>query len=100
MENYTDQSRFTKFEPVYVNHKGKTLKDITTVKSYEMFLVNLDNVQYRIATIPKEVENRPDLLSFLAYGTSGYWWLLILFNGILDPYTELTADKEIKIPIL
>lgn len=100
MENYTDQSRFTKFQPVYINHRGKTIKDITTTKAYEVFLQSLDGVNYKLARIPKELENRPDLISLLAYGTSGYWWLIVLFNGILDPFTELTVNKEIKIPII
>jgi hypothetical protein len=33
--------------------------------------------------------NRPDLLSFNIYGRADYWWILLKFNNIMDPFTEL-----------
>ena len=45
-------------------------------------------------------ENRPDLISNAAYGTSGYWWVILLANAIEDPLSGLKSGDEIKIPIL
>ena len=33
--------------------------------------------------------SRPDLISFNIYGRADYWWILMKFNNIIDPFTEL-----------
>jgi len=42
---------------------------------------------------------RPDIVSFLEYGTSGYWWFLAAVSGVVDPY-ELPEQDLMKIPRL
>lgn len=41
---------------------------------------------------------RPDLISFRAYGTARYAWLVLQYNTIVDPVTELTTGAEILLP--
>jgi hypothetical protein len=41
---------------------------------------------------------RPDMLSQRAYGKAMYAWLILQFNNIIDPETELVAGKEIFLP--
>lgn len=81
-----------------VNHKGKPFNTIISSPDYIAFLESFPTIPYKIALISKEFENRADLLSFAAYQTPAYWWLIILFNGIRDPFSELVVNKEIKIP--
>jgi hypothetical protein len=33
--------------------------------------------------------NRPDLISFNAYKKADYWWIILKFNNVIDPFTEL-----------
>ncbi len=37
-------------------------------------------------------------LSFKFYGDKNYWWVLGLYNGILDPIGGLTPGTSIQIP--
>ena len=41
---------------------------------------------------------RPDLISYDMYGTDSYWWMVMKFNGICDPFTELTSGVVLQIP--
>ena len=33
---------------------------------------------------------RPDLISFNVYKKADYWWVIMKFNNIIDPFTELS----------
>ena len=37
-------------------------------------------------------------ISFKFYNTIGLWWLICKFNNIINPFTEITPGKFIKIP--
>ncbi len=47
--------------------------------------------------IPKMFENRPDLIANNLYGSEDYWWLVLWFNGMVDPFQNLTVGTEILI---
>jgi hypothetical protein len=40
----------------------------------------------------------PDLISYKVYGTEEYWWLILRFNRIIDPFTELETGDLLYIP--
>lgn len=44
-------------------------------------------------------EGRPDLLGYLFYGDPGLWWVIALYNGIIDPTEELITGKLLLIPL-
>lgn len=37
-------------------------------------------------------------IAFQYYGDSGYWGQIALYNGILNPFTEVVPNKQILIP--
>jgi hypothetical protein len=41
---------------------------------------------------------RPDLISYNAYGTVQFWWIILLQNNISNPFTEMTEGSIIEIP--
>lgn len=41
---------------------------------------------------------RPDLISVSVYGSDVYWWMIMKFNGVCDPFTELVTGSVIDIP--
>ena len=49
-------------------------------------------------TITKEIQQRPDLVSHIAYGDSSYWWIIYEFNGIKDPFFSLKLNDILRIP--
>ena len=44
--------------------------------------------------------SRPDLISVDVYGTDSYWWMIMEYNGICDPFTELVSGSVLDIPSL
>lgn len=82
-----------------VSFRGKTLTDIGSSKKYISFLQQLTTKkQSRIAIIPSELEARPDLLAFAAYGTEQLWWLIVEANSAYDYEVDLKAGTQILIP--
>jgi len=100
MISYSNTSRFTLYSPTKITHRGKIIKDITSSPKFDIFYSDLGNTDFRLATISPRFENRPDLISQAAYGTPGYWWVILLANGIEDALSGLKSGDEIKIPVL
>jgi hypothetical protein len=98
MAAYEDKSRFTLQGYTRVTHKGKQLKDISSSPRYNSFIQNLPSIGGRLAKVTIDFEGRPDLISYKAYGTTAYWWLILLANNILDIDEDLVVGKIIKIP--
>jgi hypothetical protein len=88
------------FDPVKLEHRGKVIKDLSSSTRWNSFITNMDNLEFDYAYIPAGLENRPDLLSHAAYGTAGYWWLILLANNVEDAYSGLPQDALIRIPRL
>ncbi len=42
--------------------------------------------------------NRLDLISVVFYGEARWWWVIAMYNNILDPYVEVTAGTVLLIP--
>lgn len=39
-------------------------------------------------------------IAFSFYGSADYWWIVCLYNGILDPITELVPGLVLQLPNL
>lgn len=48
--------------------------------------------------VTQDLEKRPDLVSYKAYGIPDLWWVIYEFNGIRDPLFELTIGQVLRIP--
>ena len=42
----------------------------------------------------------PDLLSYDLYGTTDYWWVLCMYNGVVRIFADMTEGTLWKIPAL
>lgn len=51
-------------------------------------------------SISQDLINRPDLISYKAYGTPDLWWAIYEYNGIRDPLFNMQPGQIIKIPQL
>ena len=51
-------------------------------------------------TIEGPFVDRPDLISMRYFGNYHLGWLICEYNDIIDPFTEFTLGKKIKIPYL
>ena len=94
-------SRFQTYAALDTTHRGLPFKNLVSSKDWRSFLVDgLGTATYNVAVIPANMEYRPDIISFSAYGSVNLWWLICSANSIIDPNTELYAGKQIKIPII
>jgi len=41
---------------------------------------------------------RPDLISYRAYGSVGFWWVILAFNDIENPLTDIEPGMLIELP--
>jgi len=41
---------------------------------------------------------RPDLISYRCYGTVEFWWLILVWNKIENPFTDLIEGMILQIP--
>tara|TARA_R100000152_G_C6781171_1_gene215113 strand:- start:3921 stop:4226 length:306 start_codon:yes stop_codon:yes gene_type:complete len=80
-------------------HKGR---NITTSVGSQIDAVseNITDVQTKIGRVPAGFEHRPDLISNVFFGTPGYWWYLMLVNGVTDPFEGFNSGDQILIPVI
>ena len=80
-------------------HKGHNVT--TSVGSpMDSMVLNLPSIPTKKGVIPAGFEHRPDLISNIFYGSPGYWWYLMLVNGVTDPFEGFNSGDQILIPIL
>jgi len=51
-----------------------------------------------VTTVLDREVARADLISFRIYGKATYAWLVLQYNNIVDPETELVKDKSLRLP--
>jgi len=61
----------------------------------DKFTMSQEPGYYRVSTIDGM---RPDKVSYKAYGTVNYWWVICLANGIDSPLETLEVGTLLKIP--
>lgn len=94
----TDRGPYS-LDEVRVNHRNITTNTIVNSEKFDLLLENLDNAfKYDIGYIPAGYEHRPDLISNLFYNSPKNWWLLMLVNGINDPFEGFNLNDVILIP--
>lgn len=79
-----DMSKFLEFSDNFDPLNSAIMSDITTLPQGGQYTVQGE-------------DGRPDLLSFRIYGHSQYWWILLLYNRIID-YSNLTTGYIILYP--
>jgi hypothetical protein len=57
-------------------------------------------LQFDYFTITDSEVGQPDLIAYIHYQDETLWWIICLYNQIIDPQTELVTGKRLKIPNL
>ena len=96
----SSKSRFSQFSFRSATHRDKPIKDIVSSKSWENISKTYKNSPSNLAIVPNGMEGRPDLISNSVYGTPYMWWVICVANNISDPFEQLKAGKQIKLPII
>lgn len=63
------------------------------------------NMQYQVAASKNYNVDQSDQanapgIAFNFYGSTDYWWVVCMYNGILDPITEFTPGRVLQLPTL
>ena len=58
------------------------------------------NIQYGFHTVTEEDLGQPDGIAYRYYEDSNWWWLIMSYNGIINPMTDLKLGQRLKIPNL
>lgn len=93
MANFNKTSRYSS-RTIEVNREGKRF--ITLREP-----LNLEHAAGDIfVTITEELTQRPDLISYRAYGDRSLWWVIYEYNEISDPLFELKTGTILRIPAI
>jgi hypothetical protein len=89
------------YDSQLVSHRNTKVKTIINSPKFESLLESVNTAyEYEVGFVPVGYEHRPDLISNVFYGTASNWWLLMLVNGISDPFEGFFVNQRILIPIL
>jgi len=85
----------------YIPHKKKITNTAVGSDGFDMTSFELEEAYaFEVAYVIPGYEHRPDLISDIFYKTPEYWWLILLYNNIDDPFEGLNVGDQIKIPVL
>jgi hypothetical protein len=93
MANFRANSRYT---------NGK----VTTNRLNKTFLILRKPIKLEedstdtFIEVDQQLEKRPDLVSYKAYGVSELWWAIYEFNNIRDPFFDLKSGQILRIPAI
>jgi len=63
--------------------------------SLSEFKMEYEPVHYRIRS--SDIL-RPDMISYKCYGVVDFWWIILLVNGIDNPFTDLVEGDLLTVP--
>ena len=78
---------------------GTTEVNKTAIEWWERNVFEVDPSDF-LYVVEKKFEGRLDLITAVYLGNENvsYWWVIAMLNNILDPYSEVTTGKIIRIP--
>lgn len=78
--------------PIYQDGEGREF-----FESFVTYFIPEDPTD-QYFTVPPGAEGRLDLISHHVYGTSKYWWILVLANDIVDPFDDVVEGMILRYP--
>ena len=97
----SDKKSFYSIGSEIYEFNGKQVRSIVGNTEADKFIEEKgDLYKFKVGWIPAGYEHRPDLISQVYYKTPNYWWMILLFNNIKDPFEGLNTGDRIFIPIL
>jgi len=81
-----------------LTNRAVTLEYISKNNDYDVLKKFVDNEFYKLSSTSYTLKNddRIDNLSYQFYNDTDYWWVLMMFNKLIDPF--LLDVETIKIP--
>lgn len=83
-----------------IKHKGKSITTSLASDMDDIISEIPNNYAFEVGQIPIYHANRPDLTSNTFYDSPAFWWFLLHFNAIDDPFEKFNTGDFIRIPKL
>ena len=77
-----------------IDKKTYSLTNICT--SVLLKRLNIDKT-YLYQDVLIEVNDTPETISERIYKTPKYWWVILVVNSIVDPYSDLVLDSDVLV---
>tara|TARA_R100000008_G_scaffold83705_1_gene69488 strand:- start:1223 stop:1534 length:312 start_codon:yes stop_codon:yes gene_type:complete len=97
MDNYI--SRYD-FGSTKIMHKGKEIVTSINTNFFDNFQEVVEGDSFGVGTVKQYIQHRPDSISDIFYDNPAYWWYLLLYNNMSDPFNDLNASDPVLIPAL
>jgi len=90
---------------VYNSKNGRyVLGGLTEVSPYALEMWNATEIPSDpsdiVYFVEKKYEGKPHLLGYVFYGDTGLWWMICMYNKIIDPIAEVIEGKLLLIPTM
>ena len=86
-------------DEIRVQHRSIITNTIVNTEKFDSILSDIDDAfEYEVGYVPNGYAHRPDLISNVFYGSPKNWWLLMLVNGVDDPFEGFNENDRILIP--
>ena len=83
-----------------ITHKGKSITTSINTPFMDGIEVSIITGDHAIGKVKQYIAHRPDTISDIFYNSSSYWWYILLYNNINDPFERLNISDHILIPNL
>jgi hypothetical protein len=93
----TKTSRYGKGMVTYI-HRGKPVTSTVGSRAFDLYSLVLSQGNFELGRIPPGYEYRPDSIANLFFGTTDYWWKLMMINNIWDPFEGLSVGNQVLLP--
>ena len=101
MPDYTEKKSLSRYNygVVQQRHKGVTVSTSVGTNYFDTYRpLQTDAARYKFGRIPQHFENRPDVISYIFYGTPGYWWQIMMLNNFVDPFEQMGVGSRVVLP--
>jgi len=79
-------------------HKDKITNTSINTEFFDNVEFILGGGSYSIIGLKEYVKHRPDTISDLFYDNPSYWWYLLLYNNINDPFNFMSPGDGLAVP--
>tara|TARA_R110000824_G_scaffold26095_2_gene90129 strand:+ start:900 stop:1208 length:309 start_codon:yes stop_codon:yes gene_type:complete len=81
-----------------IRHKNKKIRTSINTSFMDTFGDRVQEGNYNVGEVKSFIEHRPDTISNIFYSTTSFWWYVMLYNNINDPFERLNPSDNILIP--
>jgi hypothetical protein len=81
-----------------ITHKGKIISTSINTEFMDNIEKSILSNAHSLGTVKQYIAHRPDVVSDIFYNSSSYWWYLLMYNNINDPFEGFNTSDKILIP--